>query len=166
VIFAGTDELEVHAVIDYHKVASTRRGLAEHHAVLSLVHSPEWDLWNAVGRHMHEQRSFARMLDINSDDIAQPEAASLVKAVMDFGMATSATVLPPFFTLSIPVFAGEPKTNVKVLVNGSQDCNTGKISLGLELARKRIIVEMELARIACAITSATSAPLMMGSIKF
>jgi len=163
-IFADTDELEVHAVIDYHKAAGASRGLAEHHAVLSLAYSPEWDLWNAVSGRMHEQRSFARMLDINSDDIARPEAASVAKTVMDLEPATTWTALPLSFGLSIPVFTGEPKVDVKAIASGSHDCNTGKISLGLELVRTRIIVETEIARIARSIATATSVPVMMGSI--
>ncbi len=81
VIFVDTDELEVHAVIDYHKKGSESPGLAEHHAVLSLAHSDEWEEWSRMDGRMYEQKAFARLLDINSDDIAQPEAASLLETV-------------------------------------------------------------------------------------
>lgn len=165
VIFADTDELEVHAVIDYHKAKSVRPGLAEHHAVLSLAYSPEWEQWNAISQRPHDQRCFARILDINSDDIAQPEAASLLKTVTDLEMSTVGAVLPLSFPLNIPVFAGEPKVNVKAMINGSLDCGTGKISLSLEMVRKRMIIEREFARIARAIADATVVPVILGSVR-
>jgi len=188
VIFADVDELEVHAVIDYHKAASAGPGLVEHRAVLKLSHSHEWDTWNAISGRMYDQKSFARMLDVNSDDIASPAAATLLETVMDLEMATTVsvarklqssgssrgannvhrettgTVLPPFFTLSIPVFTGEPKVDVKAMTKDSQDGNTGKISLGLELVRTRILVETELARISRAIAAETTVPVIMGSV--
>ena len=166
VIFADTDEFEVHAVIDYHKASSVKPGPTEHHAIQTLSHSAKWEQWTSISGRMYDQKSFARMLDINSDDIAQSEAASLPKTMMDLEMATAGTVLPLFFTLSIPVFTGEPKVDVKAIASGSQDYNTGKISLGLELVRTRIIIETELARIARAIADATSVPVILGSVKF
>lgn len=188
VIFADLDELAIAAVIDYHKASSVSPGLAEHHAVLSLSHSAEWETWNAISGRMYEQKAFARMLDINSDDIAQPTAADLLETVLDLervktvtvkrklqssgssrgsGDASSnvdGTVLPPFFLLSIPVFTGEAKVEVRAMTRDDFDANTGKISLGLELVRTRIIIETELARISRAIATATSVPIIMGSV--
>lgn len=189
VIFADGDELQIAAVIDYHKVSSEGPGLAEHQAVLTLSHSAEWETWAAIDGRMYDQKSFARMIDINSDDIIQPNGAALLEQVMDVEMATTVsvarklestgssrgrqdmnrtttgTVLPPFFLLSIPVFTGEPKVEVRAMTKDSQDGNTGKVSLGLELVRTRIIIETELARIARGIAAATSVPVMMGSLK-
>jgi Uncharacterized conserved protein (DUF2303) len=153
VIFMDTDELEVHAVIDYHKQGSETPGLAEHHAVLSLSHSAEWQEWSSISGRMFDQKAFARMLDINSDDITQPEAASKVDGINP----------PPFFILAIPVFAGEPKVDVRAMTKDSQD---GNAALGLELVRTRMIIEAELARIAQKIESATSVPVILGSAKF
>jgi hypothetical protein len=154
-IFADADELEVHAVIDYHAAGSTKRGLAEHHAVLSLSHSAEWEQWNAMSGRMYEQKAFARMLDLNSGDIRQPKAATI-----------DGTELPPFFLLSIPVFTGEPKVDVRAMTLDNLDRFTGKVSLGLELVRTRAIVETELTRIAHAIADATSVPVILGSVKY
>lgn len=165
-IFADADELEIHAVIDYHKAGSIGPGLAEHHAVLALAFSPEWEQWNAFAGRTCEQKALARLLDINSEDVAQSEAASLQKAVTDLEMATVGAVLPLSVTLNIPVFAGEPKVDVKAMINGSLDCGTDKIALCLELVRTRIIIEREFARIARAIADATAVPVMLGSAKF
>lgn len=188
VIFADLDEMSIVAAIDYHKASSASPGLVEHQAVLSLAHSEEWSTWNAINKRMYDQKAFARMIDVNSDDISQPTAAALLEQVMDLEMATTVTVqrkleatgssrgtgsvgktttgtvLPPFFMLSIPVFTGEQKVDVRAMTLDSQDGNTGKISLGLELVRTRIIVESELARISRAIATATSVPVMMGSL--
>lgn len=131
VIFADTDELEIAAVIDYHKEASAEPGLAEHHAVLSLAHSAEWQEWSSISGRMYDQKTFARLLDINSDDIVEPKV--------------SGTEQPPFFMLSIPVFTGEPKVDVRAMTKVCEDGNT---AVGLELVRTRMIVEAEIARIA------------------
>jgi Uncharacterized conserved protein (DUF2303) len=165
VIFADTDELEVHAVVDYHKAKSAGPGLAEHRAVLSLSHSAEWSQWSSISGRMYDQKLFALMLEINSEDIAQSEAASLLKTVKDLEFATVGAVLPLSITLNISVFAGEPKVGVKAMINGSLDCDTGKISLIIELVRARVIIEREFAPIANEIASATSVPVILGSLK-
>lgn len=188
VIFADLDELEIAAVIDYHKADSAGPGLVEHRAVLKLTHSSEWETWNAISARMYDQKAFARMIDINSDDVISPTGSALLEMVMDVEMATTVSVarrlestgsdrgrtdasrvttgtrLPPFFLLSIPVFTGEAAVEVRAMTKDSQDANSGKISLGLELVRTRIIVEKELARIAHSIAKATSVPVMLGSL--
>lgn len=188
VIFADLEEMAVTAAIDYHQALSAGAGLVEHQAVLSLKYSEEWTTWASISGRMYDQKSFSRMLDVNSDDISNPSAASLLETVMDLEMTssvtvqrklestgsgrgthgaqrtTTGTVLPPFFTLSIPVFTGEPKVDVKAMTKDNIDGNTGKISLGLELVRTPIIVETELARIARNLASATGVPVIMGSL--
>lgn len=188
VIFANLDDLQIVAAIDYHAAASAKPGLVEHRAVLELGHSAEWETWTAVSGRMYDQKAFARLLDINSDDIANPAAASLLEMVMDLEMTTqvsvarklessgssrgasgaqrqtSGTVLPSFFTLHIPVFTGEPPVDIKAMTKDHFDTEKGKISLGLELVRPRIIIEGELARIARTIATATSVPVIMGAI--
>lgn len=189
VIFADVEEKTISAVIDYHKAASEGPGLVEHRAVLQLAHSHEWETWGAISGRMYDQKAFARMLDVNSDDIASPAAAELLEKVMDLEMSTSITVqrklvqtgsargeggvnrkvdgtaLPAFFILRIPVFTGEPSVEVRAMTLDNIDGNTGKISLGLELVRQRIIIEQELARITREIATLTSVPMIMGSIE-
>jgi len=104
---------------------------------------------------MYEQKAFARMLDINSGDIMQPKSATI-----------DGTELPPFFLLSISVFTGEPKVDVRAMTLDNLDRFTGKVSLGLELVRTRAIVETEMTRIARAIADATSVPVILGSVKY
>lgn len=188
VILANLDETEIVAVIDYHKQGSTEPNLVQHCAVLNLTTSAEWDQWKAIDGRMYDQKAFARLLDINSDDIVDPDAATLLETVMDMEMSssitvkrklessgsgrgnqsaakqTTGTVLPAFFMLAIPVFVGEPKVTVRAMTKDSQDGNTGKISLGLDLVRTHIIIEGELARIARNIAAATEVPVMMGSL--
>lgn len=188
VIFADLEELHVTAVIDYHKAQSDGPGLAEHHAVLALSYSEEWKTWSQISGRMYDQKAFARLLDVNSDDIANPAAAELLETVMDLNMSSTVsvqrklvqtgsargqngvtrtvegTVLPAFFTLSIPVFTGESPVPVRAMTLDSIDGNSGKISLGLELVRTKLIVEGELARIARNIATATSVPVMLGSL--
>ena len=188
VILADVDDLEVVAVIDYHSQGSTTPGLAEHHAILTLSYSAEWQEWQSIDGRMYDQKAFARLLDINSGDIMSPDSATLLETVMDMEMSTSirvarrleatgsargdhsaerkttGTVLPPFFLLEIPIFTGEPKVQVRAMTKDNQDGNTGKISLGLDLVRTRILVETELGRIARGIAEATEVPVMMGSL--
>src|ERR1700742_799625 len=125
-IFADVDELQIHAVIDYHAAGSVKRGLAEHHAILCLSHSHEWDTWNAIDGRMYDQNALAHIIDINSDDIASPVAAELAESVRK----AEGAVLPPFVTLRIPLFAGESKVDLKAMTKHDQDGN-----FGLELVR-------------------------------
>lgn len=162
VIFVDVDELEVHAVIDYHAAGSTKRGQVEHRAVLCLARSHEWETWNAISGHMYDQKALAGLIDVNSDDFDTSAAAALRETVMN--VDTSTTILPLFFTLSIPVFSGEPRVNVKAMTS-SQDTNTSKISFRLELARTRVIIEQEMARITREIASKTGVPVIMGSVR-
>lgn len=188
VLFADVEERSVRAVIDYHESGSANPGLVEHSAILQLAHSHEWDTWAAISGRMYAQQAFAKMLDVNSDDIAVPSGAELLEKVMDLEMSTSITVqrklvqtgssrgeggtqrktdgtaLPAFFTLRIPVFTGEPAVEVRAQTLDNIDGNTGKISLGLELVRTRIIVEQEMARITREIASKTTVPMIMGSL--
>jgi hypothetical protein len=120
-------------------------------------------MWSAISGRMYDQRAFTRIIDVNSDDIASPAAAALRETVMNLKTAT--TGLSPFFTLTIPVFTGEPKVDVKVMTKDGQDSNSDKISPGLELVRTRIIIEREIVRIANAIASATSVPVILGSVR-
>src|SRR5690348_2565467 len=55
IVFASVDELEVHAVIDYHGAGSTYRGLVEHRAVLLLSRSAEWEAWTSISGRMYDQ---------------------------------------------------------------------------------------------------------------
>ncbi|KWV45903.1 hypothetical protein AS156_23105 [Bradyrhizobium macuxiense] len=160
VIFADVDELEVHAVIDYHTAGSAKAGFGEHRAVLCLSRSYEWDTWNAISGRMYDHKAFAHIIDVNSDDIASPAAALLLATARK----VEGAVLPPFFTLRIPVFTGELKVDVRAMTNDSQDGNAGK-SLGLELVRTRVIIETEFSRIADEIAAATSVPVIMGSVR-
>jgi uncharacterized protein YfdQ (DUF2303 family) len=162
VIFVDNDELEVHAVIDYHTAGSTKRGSAEHRAVLCLARSHEWETWNAISGHVYDQKAFVRIIDVNSDDFAPGAAEALRETVTNMEAATTE---PRFITLTIPVFTGEPKVDVKAMTKDGQHGNAGKISIGLELVRTRIIVEQELARIAREIATATSVPVIMGSVR-
>ncbi len=188
VIFADTDELEVHAIIDYHKPSNEGAGLAEHRAVLKLSHSTEWQTWSAVSGRMYDQKAFAKMIDINSDDIAIPTGAELLEQVLDLEMTSTVTVqrklersgsdrgqggtgrkvegtvLPAFFVLAIPVFSGELPVEVRAQTLDSLDANSGKISLGLQLVRTRIVVEREVARISEAIATSTGVPVVMGAV--
>lgn len=158
VIFVDTDELEVHAVIDYHAAGSTKRGLAEHRAVLCLARSHEWETWNAISGHAYDQEAFARTIEVNSNDFAPPAAAALRERALH-----GATAEPCFVTLAIPVFTGEPKVEVKAMIKDRPQDGTGEIAL--ELVRTRIVVEQEIARIAGEISAATSVPVIMGSVR-
>ena len=72
----------------------------------------------------------AQLIDLNSDDFAPSTAAALREAV------TSPTAWPFLFTLTIPLFAGEPKVEMKAIIKDRQHCNGGKVSL--ELAKPAI----------------------------
>lgn len=188
VIFASLDDREIAAVIDYHKAKSEKPGLVEHRAILTLNYSQEWQTWASISGRMYDQKAFAKMLDVNSDDILSPTGAELLEKVMEMEMSSTVTVqrtlvqtgssrggnaisrkiegtaLPAFFVLNIPVFTGEPPVKVRAQTLDSLDGNSGKLSLGLELVRAKITEEGEIARIAREIATKTSVPVMLGKV--
>lgn len=186
-IFACSEEEIIKAVIDYHEEGSKKAGLVRHQAILNLTTSNEFDTWIDSDGSWMAQKSFARFLELNAEDILTPKGADLLEMVLDleksktvtvqrklrssgsddgsggFASDASGTVLPASFKLSFPIFYGETN-KVEILAYTKDRLEDTKIEIGYELNRIDIIRQREFTRIAAEIATATGVPFVLGKI--
>jgi uncharacterized protein YfdQ (DUF2303 family) len=145
--------------LDYHAV--DKAALVVHTATLDLPFSEEWKIWTAISGQMKQQLEFARFIEENAPDIKAPDAGSLLEAVRDlqarrnvsfikavrtetdnesfeFNDNTEARTkgdleLPTKFLLNIPVYFGDPPTEVYAFLRWKLD--DGALTLGIKLHR-------------------------------
>lgn len=159
----------------------------EHHAILTLELSEEWQIWNGVDGRMMDQLEFARFLEENSIDVAEPSGADLIEICRDFhavraqnfrsivrtqsgvekieysdeNKPAGSVEIPASFTLKIPVYFGEPAIEITAALRWK---NTGdSLALGIKLIRKENHRQAEFKRIAQAVSGEAGYPLFMGS---
>ncbi len=187
VIFADKDEECIRAVIDYHKELSTEAGIVKHTATLDLVVSDEFKTWLGIDGAWMAQKSFARFIELNAEDIAAPRGADLLEMVLDleksktvsvarklrsagsddgsagFTSDASGTVLPAAFKLAMPLFYGETN-EVEITAYTKDRLDDAKIEIGFDLNRVEIIRQREFTRIGMEIANATGVPFMLGTV--
>lgn len=143
IILADYDALTVTAQLDWHSHnQSTDAGSAspnKHRAVLRLRPSEEFARWDKfVKEGFHDQESFARFLEENASDVAEPDPATLIEISRDFeatvgqvyksstrldngdrklvfdteSRATNDVVIPQQITLSMPFYNGEDPSEI------------------------------------------------------
>lgn len=72
------------ALIDYHTPgAGGAAANVAHVATMKLPHSDEWSIWNAADDKLVGQLEFARFLEENHPDVANPNAGELIDAARD-----------------------------------------------------------------------------------
>lgn len=161
VLFADQENDRIVAVLDYHEPGAPAHGA--HRAVLQLQHSVEWKLWTGISGTLMGQLEFARFVEENSADVRAPTAADLLEAVRDlqahrkvnfvkavrtasdnenfeFTAENSAVTkggleLPTKFVLGLPVYFGEPDTEVHAFLRWRIDPEQGGLKLGIQLHR-------------------------------
>lgn len=85
-LFADIMANSITAMIDYHGRDQKASNIA-HHAKMALPFSEEWKLWTSIDGKMMGQLDFARFLEENHPDIAQPNAAELIEMARDLHAA-------------------------------------------------------------------------------
>lgn len=85
-LFADMMGNSITAVIDYHHNDGKAENAA-HIVTMALPYSEEWKLWTAIDDKLQGQLEFARFLEENHPDIAQPNAAELIEAARDLRAA-------------------------------------------------------------------------------
>lgn len=158
-LLADVAESRIVAAIDYH--ARDKAALVMHKAILHLPFSEEWKIWTGISGQMKPQLEFARFVEENAPDIKAPDAGSLLEAVRDlqakrnvsfikavrtetdnesfeFNDNTEARTkgdieLPTKFLLNIPVYFGDPATEVYAFLRWKLD--DGVLTLGIKLHR-------------------------------
>jgi len=85
-LFADIMANSITALIDYHGRDQKAQNVA-HRVTMALPYSEEWKLWTAIDGKMMGQLEFARFLEENHPDIAQPNAAELIEMARDLHAA-------------------------------------------------------------------------------
>jgi len=176
------------AAVDYHGAQSP--ALVEHRATLDLPFSEEWKIWSGINGKMSEQLEFARFIEENAPDIKAPDAGSLLEACRDlqarrnvsfikairtetdnesfeFNDNTEARTkgdleLPTRFLLNIPVYFGDPPTEVYAFLRWKLD--DAKLTLGIKLHRSELIRQAAFKLIVTGVVERTSVMAVFGKI--
>lgn len=159
-LFAEIAANRIVALIDYHNAAEAAH--VAHRAKMELPFAEEWATWNRISGKLMPQLEFARFLEENAADVRAPSAGELLDACRDlqvrrkvnfikavrttsdnenfeYSEETNATSkkgdleLPTKFKLGLPVYFGEPETEVHAFLRWRLD--EGALTLGIQLHR-------------------------------
>jgi uncharacterized protein YfdQ (DUF2303 family) len=176
------------AAIDYH--GATAPALVEHRATLDLPYAEEWKTWTGINGQMKEQLEFARFIEENAPDIKAPDAGSLLEACRDLQARRSVNFikavrtetdnesfefndntetrtkgdleLPTKFLLNIPVYFGDPPTEIYAFLRWKLD--DGRLTLGIKLHRAELIRQAAFKMIMTGVVDRTSVLAVFGKI--
>lgn len=189
VVFAEPTSDSFQAIFDYHANAE-EPGFRDHNAGLRLQRSEQWMRWTKYSGHLIPQEEFAIFLQENLPDISSPDGSTILELAEDmsakteikfrravrrksgdiffeYGEETSAKSksgegleVPSQFTLSIPIYYGEPTTNIAAWLRYKID--GGALKFGYELHRPLFVQQAVFEQIALDIGSRLDCPVYMG----
>lgn len=188
VLFADIAANSIVALIDYH--APDRPAQVAHAGTLTLNHSEEWRLWTGISGHLQEQLGFARFLEENGADVHAPSGADLLEVCRDLqarrkvnftkavrtasdnenfeytdeteARSKGGIELPTKFQLRIPVYFGEPDTDLFAFLRWRLSADDGGLKLGIQLHRVEHVRQAEFRQIVLAVGERTACPVMFG----
>lgn len=189
-LFADISANAIVAQIDYH--APDKAAQVAHRATLTLSFSEEWRLWSEISGRLQEQLAFARFIEENATDIRAPAAADLLEAVRDlqahrkvsfikavrtssenesfeYQDETKATTkgdieLPTKFKLGLPVYFGEPETELFAFLRWAIDADKGGLKLGIQLHRAEHVRQAVFKQIVLGVSQRTDRQAVFGKI--
>lgn len=164
-------------------------GAMRHKAVLQLRDSEEWKRWNDFemkSSGFHDQVEFAAFLEENAADVSMPEAATMIEisrdleAVQNAGFKSSVrlengdrsflfetetttkhdVIVPQKFTLNIPLFQGEPPTEIMAALRWR--ASGGGIAFGFEWRRVEYVRQAWFRQIVTEVVEETGVPVYFG----
>lgn len=187
-MFADIEQSRIVAALDYH--GADEPSLVTHKGTLQLAFSEEWKTWTSIDGKMQQQLDFARFIEECAPDIHAPPAADLLEAVRDLqarrtvnfikAVRTSADnecfeytdnteartkgdlELPTKFVLYLPIYFGEPPTEVHAFLRWKLD--DGKLLLGIKLHRAEHVRQAAFQAIATAVAERTGVDVVYGRI--
>lgn len=186
-LFASIAENRITAMIDYHQPLDEASNTA-HRASMHLPFSEEWRVWTGVSGRLMPQLEFARFIEENAGDVVAPAGADLLEAIRDLqahrkvnfikAVRTSSdnenfeytdeteartkggVEIPTKFKLSIPVYFGEPPTEVYAFLRWRLD--EGALTLGIQIHRAEHIRQAVFKQIVMTVGERTGAPVVFG----
>ena len=190
ILFADMAVNTIVAQIDYH--APQKPAHIAHKASLVLPYSEEWKTWTAISGKLMPQLEFARFLEENGADVKTPDAGTLLEACRDlqahrkvnftkavrtssenenfeFTTETEARTrggieLPTKFVLSIPVYFGEPETELHAFLRWKIADEGAGLSLGIALHRAEYVRQAVFQQIVGDASNRTDCPAVFGKI--
>lgn len=188
VLFADIGANAILATVDYH--GKDKAAHVAHRAMLTLPFSEEWGLWTRISGKLMPQLEFARFLEENGADVRAPDAAELLEACRDlqahrkvnftkavrtssdnenfeYTDETKATTkagieLPTKFKLGLPVYFGEPDTEVFAFLRWKLD--DGQLTLGIQLHRAEHVRQAVFKQIVADVSERTGCSAVFGKI--
>jgi uncharacterized protein YfdQ (DUF2303 family) len=188
VLFADIAANSILATIDYH--AKDKAAHVAHRAMLTLPFSEEWGLWTKISGKLVPQLEFARFIEENGADIRSPDAAELLEACRDlqahrkvnftkavrtssdnenfeYTDETKATTkagieIPTKFKLGIPVYFGEPDTEMFAFLRWKLD--EGSLTLGVALHRAEHVRQAVFKQIVQGVAECTQCVAVFGKL--
>jgi uncharacterized protein YfdQ (DUF2303 family) len=79
VLFADLNARKIEAILDYHKQADSAARWGKHRAAFTCATTPEWNTWVASNGKAMSQVDFARFIENNIPNIAEPAGAVLLE---------------------------------------------------------------------------------------
>lgn len=163
----------------------------DHTARMALPYSVEWETWTKMDGKLVSQLEFARFLEENGGDIVAPQAADLLEACRDlqavrkvdfkavvrtntdtesfeYSDDTQATSkrgdveVPTKFVLSLPVYFGEPPTELHAFLRWNLD--DGKLFLGVKLHRAEHVRQAVFKQIVLTAAEGIGQPAVFGKL--
>lgn len=187
ILFADIAANSIVATVDYH--AKDKAAHVAHRATLTLPFSEEWGLWTNISGKLKGQLEFARFLEENGADVRAPDAAELLEACRDlqahrkvnfikavrtssdnenfeFTDETKATTkggieLPTKFKLGLPVYFGEPDTELFAFLRWKLD---GDLQLGIQLHRAEHVRQAVFKQIVAGVAEKTGCVAVFGKL--
>lgn len=164
---------------------------AAHRASMVLPFSQEWMIWTSFAGKMVGQLEFARFMEENAAEVVAPDAATLIETVRDiqahrkvnftkavrtasnnenfeFTQESEARTkggieLPTQFVLNLPVYFGEPMTELRAFLRW-EISDEGGLKLGIQLHRAEHVRQACFRVIATEIAERTQTPVVYGRI--
>jgi uncharacterized protein YfdQ (DUF2303 family) len=162
-----------------------------HNAKLTLEHSVEWKLWADISGRLKPQGEFARFIEENAADIHAPDAATLLEAVRDIQAKRNVNFtkavrtasfnedfhwsdtteakggkgsieLPTKFVLGLPVYFGQPETELHAFLRWKLD--DGSLALGIQLHRAEQVRQAVFKQIVLDAAERTECPIVFGKV--
>jgi uncharacterized protein YfdQ (DUF2303 family) len=160
-----------------------------HRATMALAYSEEWRIWTGISGHLKPQLEFARFIEENAADITAPSGAELLEAVRDLQARRKVNFtkavrtasdnedfeytdetetrsnkgnleLPTKFQLGLPVYFGEPPTELYGFLRWKLD--EGALMLGVQLHRAEHVRQAVFRQIVLDVAGRTSCPVVFG----
>jgi len=151
--------------------------LGTHNVTLNLPFSEEWKRWTGKNESLMDQIEFADFLEENAMDVTDPTGASLLELCRDLHASQGSNFrsairmgdvvhiqveseknattsdgleLPTEFTISVPVYFGEP--NIKLTCLMRRKVGHGELQLGYKIVRAEKERQSEFQRIVEAVS--------------